>query len=160
MRNLPTRQVHLDFHTSEYIDGIGSKFNKKDFQQALKDGHVNSITVFGKCHHGYHYFPTKVGTMHPGMDPQTDLAGEMMSACHEIGVHAPLYLTMGWSVLDTKEHPEWIVRKKDGSYSAFQYDINALPTDPKPEASWIHLCMGGGYRQYLYDMTKEVSPMD
>ena len=40
------RQVHLDFHTSEKIDGIGEKFDKKQFQEALKAGHINSITVF------------------------------------------------------------------------------------------------------------------
>ena len=49
------RQVHLDFHTSEKIDGIGSRFSKKQFQEALKAGHVNSITVFSKCHHGWAY---------------------------------------------------------------------------------------------------------
>ena len=40
------RQVHLDFHTSEKIAGIGSKFNKEQFQAALKAGHVDSITLF------------------------------------------------------------------------------------------------------------------
>ena len=45
------RQVHLDFHTSEKIPGIGSRFSKAQFQEALKTGHVNSITVFSKCHH-------------------------------------------------------------------------------------------------------------
>lgn len=46
------RQVHLDFHTSEAIDRIGSRFEKEQFQQMLKLGHVDSITVFSKCHHG------------------------------------------------------------------------------------------------------------
>jgi hypothetical protein len=49
---LPTRQVHLDFHTSEFIPGIGEKFDKKQFQEALKLGHVNQINIFAKCHHG------------------------------------------------------------------------------------------------------------
>jgi len=40
------RQVHLDFHTSEYIDGIGEKFSREQFQAALKVGYVNSITIF------------------------------------------------------------------------------------------------------------------
>ena len=155
MRRLPTRQVHLDFHTSEFMENVGKNFDKKQFQEALQTGHVNSITIFGKCHHGYHYYPTKVGTMHPGMDPQQDLAGEMMDACHEIGVFAPLYLTLGWSVLDTIEHPEWIARKKDGSYFANNYDFNAPESREKPECSWIHLCSAGGYRQYLYEMTRE-----
>ena len=44
------RQVHLDFHTSEKIDGIGSRFDKKQFQNALKKGHIESITLFSKCH--------------------------------------------------------------------------------------------------------------
>ena len=29
---LPTRQVHLDFHTSEQIPNIGAKFDKKQFR--------------------------------------------------------------------------------------------------------------------------------
>ncbi|GAE05317.1 hypothetical protein JCM10914_1413 [Paenibacillus sp. JCM 10914] len=47
------RQVHLDFHTSEAIKGIGSQFNKRQFQDMLRTGHVDSITVFAKCHHGW-----------------------------------------------------------------------------------------------------------
>ena len=33
---LPFRQIHLDFHTSEHIPGVGSKFSKENWQQALK----------------------------------------------------------------------------------------------------------------------------
>lgn len=36
------RQVNLGFHTSEKIPHIGKKFNKKQFQEALKVGHANS----------------------------------------------------------------------------------------------------------------------
>ncbi len=152
---LRSRQVHLDFHTSGDIPAIGSKFDKKQFQEALRLGHVNSMTVFGKCHHGYHYFPTKVGTLHPGLTPGRDFSGEMMEACHEIGVRAPLYLTLGWSALDAAEHPEWIARGKDGSYLGTQYDFGAAPDAPKPECSWIHLCSAGSYRDYLCAMTRE-----
>ena len=155
MRHLPSRQVHLDFHTSEYIRGVGSKFDKRQFQNALIEGHVNSVTVFGKCHHGFHYFPTTVGTIHPGLSDGRDFAGEMMDACHEIGVYAPLYLTLGWSALDAKEHPEWIARNKDGSYKGVNYNPYAEAKTPKPECSWLHLCSAGGYRNYLYAMTRE-----
>ena len=65
---IPQRQVHLDFHTSECIDGIGSMFDKKQFQRCLKKGHVNSITVFAKCHHGWAYFPSKTNEIHPGLN--------------------------------------------------------------------------------------------
>lgn len=63
--NAPKRLVHLDFHTSPEIEGIGARFSKENFQAALKKGHVESITVFAKCHHGLCYYPTKVGRMHP-----------------------------------------------------------------------------------------------
>lgn len=154
-RRLSTRQVHLDFHTSEFMENVGSRFDKQQFQEALKTGHVNSITIFGKCHHGYFYYPTEVGTVHPGLEPGRDLAGEMMDACHEIGVYAPLYLTVGFSVLDAREHPEWITRHKDGTFYGENYDFSASADTPKPECSWEHLCTAGGYRDYLCDMTRE-----
>ena len=79
---LAYRQVHLDFHTSECIPEIGSAFDKKQFQDALKTGHVNSITVFAKCHHGWSYYPTKVNEMHPHLE--FDLLKAQLDACKEI----------------------------------------------------------------------------
>ena len=57
--------VHLDFHTSPNIPGIGEKFNKEEFAKTIKDAKLDSITVFAKCHHGYTYYPSKVSTIHP-----------------------------------------------------------------------------------------------
>ena len=45
----PSRQIHLDFHTSELIPDIGGGFEKKQFQEALRAGRVNLINVFAKC---------------------------------------------------------------------------------------------------------------
>lgn len=95
MNKLASRQVHLDFHTSEFISGVGAKFDAAQFQGALRAGYVNSITIFAKCHHSWSYYPTKAGRMHPTLD--FDLTGAMMKAAHEIGVKAPVYLTVGWS---------------------------------------------------------------
>ncbi len=153
---LPAREIHLDFHTSQKMPNVAKKFNKAQFQEAIKLGNVNSITIFGKGHHGYCYYPTDVGTQHPTMEEGFDLAGEMMSACHEIGVRAPLYLTLGWSVLDATEHPEWVVRNADGSMSGVNYDADAKPTDTRPNCSWWHLCYSGDYAEYLYALTHEV----
>ena len=46
MHKLRFRQVHLDFHTSEQIPGIGSEFDADEFAATLKAAHVNSVTVF------------------------------------------------------------------------------------------------------------------
>lgn len=156
MRKLPTRQVHLDFHTSPLIPGVGTEFDKKQFQAALREGNINSVTIFAKCHHGYCYYPTKVGKAHPSMTPGFDLTGAMMDAAHEIGVDAPVYITAGWSVFDSENHPEWCMRNKDGSIQTMNYDLQAKGSDPKPNCSWKNLCMSGEYAEHIYSLTREI----
>ena len=46
MYHLRFRQVHLDFHTSPDISGIGERFDRRKWQEQLKRAHVNSITCF------------------------------------------------------------------------------------------------------------------
>lgn len=156
MKNtISPRQVHLDFHTSPLIEGIGSRFSKENFQAALKEGNLSSITVFAKCHHGVCYYPTKAGTMHPHLN--FDLLGEMIEAAHEIGVRIPVYITAGWSALDAENHPEWWMRNQDGTPMLTNFDLNAEPNDPKPNCSWIDLCLNdGSYAEHIYELTREV----
>ena len=120
----PKRQVHLDFHTSPDIPGIGSNFSKENFQAALKAGNLDSITVFAKCHHGYTYYPTKVGTKHPNLS--FDLLGEQLKALHGAGIKAPVYITVGWSKLDADTHPEWRQIRFDTKTPLY---YGSVPTD-------------------------------
>ena len=66
-RPLRYRQIHLDFHTSEHIPGIGAAFDPDDFVATFKAANVDSVTIFAKCHHGWSYYPTKVGAPHPNL---------------------------------------------------------------------------------------------
>ena len=153
---VPTRQVHLDFHTSEAITGIGEKFNKKQFQEALIAGHVNQINIFAKCHHSWSYYPTKVGNMHPNL--KFDLMGAEIEACHEIGVVCPIYYSVGWSFNEALNHPDWCMRKKDGSYYVpADFNFNAKPTDVRPWG-WINMCQvaGSPYHQYVLKNIEEI----
>jgi thiol-disulfide isomerase/thioredoxin len=154
MKPLCARQVHLDFHTSEHIPGIGARFRRRQFQQALQAGHVNSITLFAKCHHGWSYYPTKVGNPHPHL--QRNLLQAQLQACHEIGVRAPIYLTLGWSAYDAAQHPDWIVRQRDGTPGVMSVDPNAKPTDRRPDFSWTFLCPGTPYRDLVLAQTAEI----
>ncbi len=148
----PKRCVHLDFHTSPLVK-VGENFSKENFQEALKVGNLESITIFAKCHHGYCYYPTEVGEMHPGLD--FDLLGAQLEAAHEIGVNAPIYITAGWSHKDAMEHPEWCAQL-DGKYAS-GYDFNAGDEDTKPEYSWINMCLNdGAYCQHIYELTEEI----
>lgn len=155
MVHITPRQVHLDFHTSELIQGIGTNFSKEQFQKALKVGTISSITIFAKCHHGYCYYPTQIGTMHPNLD--FDLLGCMLEAAHEIGVKAPIYITGGWSELDARTHPEWWVKNQDGTSINPNSDIKHDKDTPKPEYDWTNLCLSdGSYAQHIYDLTREI----
>ncbi len=95
MGPLRFRQIHLDFHTSEAIPGVGKDWDKGHFQQMLTLGRVNSINIFGKCHHGWCYYPTQVplSAMHPSLE--FDLLGAMIEAAHEIDVKTPVYISVG-----------------------------------------------------------------
>ena len=84
---------HLDFHTSEAIPGIAKNFSKQQFQDTFRRGHVDSITVFSKCHHGWAYHPSEANETHPHLD--FDLLGAQIEAAHEIGVKTPVYLSAG-----------------------------------------------------------------
>lgn len=152
----PQRQVHLDFHTSPKIPVIANRFSKENFKAALVKGHLESITVFAKCHHSYCYYPTKFGVMHPGLN--FDLTGSMIEAAHEVGVRAPVYITAGWSENDAVTHPEWCARDKSGNilYNFEGFDA-VTPDAPRHETLWTHMCLNdGSYAHHIYDLTREV----
>jgi len=155
------RRVHLDFHTSEYIEKIGDKFDKNEFQNTLKNSAVSQITLFAKCHHGWCYYPTKVGTMHPNLS--FDLLGAQIEACKEIGVKVVVYITGGWSVKDSLDHPDWRAISFDTKKVAYMEDgavvnrtLSTNSDDPRPNCSWDLMCLSGNYRQHILDLTEEV----
>jgi len=139
------RQVHLDFHTSPAIKGIGAKFKKKEFQDALKAGRVDSITVFAKCHHGLSYHPTKVGTMHPHLS--FDLLRAQVEACREINVNTPIYISAGLDSVMAGAHPEWLVLRPDG---------RRLWANTPLDAGFRRLCYNTPYMDFLCDQIREV----
>ena len=146
--HLRFRQVHLDFHTSPDIPGIGSKFNKKEWQDTLKAAHIDSITIFAKCHHGVSYHPTKVGITHPNLT--CNLLDEQYKACKEIGVNAPIYISAGIDMAILEDHPSWRwVPPKDD----FQEEFDFAPNGLRP------ICFNGEYLDYLCKQIEEVVEM-
>jgi hypothetical protein len=140
------RQVHLDFHTSDLIPGIGSAFDAQAFGQAFKDAHVDSVTVFSKCHHGVSYHPTAVGQMHSGL--KFDLLRAQIDALHAVGINAVIYLTATWDELAATMHPEWRTVSPDGSLP----HVSRSPGDP----GWAYLDFATPYLDYLCAQVEEV----
>ena len=147
-----TRQIHLDFHTSEHIEKIGVKFDKAQFQKALQTGNVNGINIFAKGHHGWSYYPTKIGNMHPHIE--FDLLKAQIEACREIGVKVFAYYTVGFSDNDAKTHPEWVQVGKDGS-SPYRDMVKKLKPD-ETFSGWEYLEPSGPYADLIVAQTEEL----
>ncbi|MBR6794809.1 MAG: beta-galactosidase, partial [Clostridia bacterium] len=108
------RCVHLDFHTSEKIKGIGADFKREEFAAALKEANLDSITVFAKCHHGNLYYHSDKYFTHPHLT--VPLLEEQLAACKEAGVSAKIYISAGFDEHSAMEHPEWLQVTSDGTH--------------------------------------------
>ncbi len=142
------RQVHLDFHTSPEIPDIGSRFDPDEFGDTLQAAGVDSINLFAKCHHGMYYYPTKIGTMHPGLD--FDLLGAQMEACAKRNIRTFAYTCVGWNEDWADRHPEWL-----------QIDPEGVLGLRRPFADgyygWRSLCVGNReHRAYIKDELTEI----
>ncbi len=91
VNQMPLRWIHLDFHTSADIPDVGVEFDARQFAETLKRAGVEVCTLFGVCHHGMAYYPTKVGKMHPALT--FDLLGAQIEACRSAGIKTPVYIT-------------------------------------------------------------------
>lgn len=111
---LPFRQIHLDFHTSEMIAEVGADFDPDEFADTLVRAHVNSITCFARCHHGWIYYDTALNPerRHPHLI--RDLLREQIDACHARGIRVPIYTTIQWDHFTGREHPEWLCVDENG----------------------------------------------
>ena len=148
MFTLSPRQVHLDFHTTELISGIGADFDPEIFAQTAADAHVSSMTVFARCHHGWLYYDSKAfpNRVHPNLTCK-NLVVDQVRALHAKGIKAPVYITVQWDYVTANEHPEWLIRKMDGSHEGPAF------TEP---GFYQSLCVNTGYIDYLKEITQEV----
>lgn len=144
MNELRFRQIHLDFHTSEKIPGVGSQFDADEFVSVLKEAAVDSITVFSRCHHGMIYHDTKFPAKHPHLT--CNLLGEQIEALHRAGIRAPIYVTVGWDEYMAQRHPEWL-----------EVDVNGKRAGPGMlQPGWHKFCFNTPYIDYCLEQTMEV----
>src|SRR5688572_3283888 len=137
------RQVHLDFHTSELIPGVGSRFDAGEFVRTLQEARVNSVTCFSKCHHGMIYHDTRFEARHPHLE--VNLLREQVEACHAAGIRVPIYISVGFDEFMARRHPEWIEVDRSGQ-------LRGAPL----EARWRKMCLNSPYVDYVSEQTQEV----
>ena len=145
--NLPFRQVHLDFHTSEAIPDIGAHFDANEFASLLDAARVNSITCFARCHHGWMYYNTKKfpERRHPNL--KRNLLEEQIEACHARGIRVPIYTTVQWDHYTAERHPEWLVITETGAIRG---------TPPYQPGFYRQLCLNSPYTEFLKEHVQEI----
>ena len=145
--SLQLRQVHIDFHTSEHITGVGSKFDPDRFVTVLKRAQVNSVNVFAKCHHGWSYYDTKIGARHPHLS--FDLLRAQIEACKQAGILAVIYYSIGWDERAAFLHADWREIAPDGTFRCWG--------GRNLEPAWKSLCLNSGYLGYACDQIRELA---
>ncbi|MBM3189824.1 MAG: beta-galactosidase, partial [Chloroflexi bacterium] len=145
MQPLRLRQIHLDYHTAAAIPDVGAEWDAQAFAETLQRAHVNSVTCFARCHHGYVYYAPTRYEKHPALS--VNLLGEQIEACHRAGIRAPIYITVGWDELSARRHPEWLQVSPEG----------LLGNRGILTARWKDLCLNADpYLEYVWGQTREV----
>lgn len=144
----PLRTVHLDFHTGPDVPDVGADFDPVSFAETFRDAHVDSVTVFAKCHHGHLYYGTDRPERHPALPAGLDLLGEQVQALHAAGIRAPIYLSVQVDEWAARERPEWI---------AIGEDLRQVKFAPSAfEAGWHVLDMSSPFQDYMAEQLAEV----
>lgn len=112
-------------------------------------GHVDSITCFSKCHHGWSYHPTEVGKIHPALN--FNLLRMQMDASKEMNVNVPIYISAGVDNVAGAEHPEWREIGINGCLQGWAGPIN--------QAGFFMMCFNTPYLDYLCDQIREAVRM-
>lgn len=144
------RQIHLDFHTSEQVEGIAAQFDPDDFARTLERARVNSVTCFARCHHGWIYYDTKANPerRHPHL--RRNLLKEQIDACHKRNIRVPIYVTIMWDHYTAQRHADWLVVDEKG----------APVGTPVFEAGFYRrLCYNTPYREFLRRHVAEICEM-
>jgi hypothetical protein len=152
----PKRTVHLDFHTGPGIGDVGADFDADLFAQVFVDAHVDSVTLFAKCHHGHLYYDTDRPERHPGLRRDLDLLGEQIEALRRRGICAPIYLSVQCDEYAAGTYPQWLAIDPDGRVAK----TGGGPLDP----AWHIMDMSSPYQDYLAEQVDEVlrkfAPLD
>ncbi len=141
------RQVHLDFHTSEQIPGVGAAFDPEVFVSALQRAHVDSITCFARCHHGWLYYDSALNPERRHPQLSADLLRRQIEVCHAHNIRVPIYITVQWDHFSAEHHPEWLARDEQGrpfGNATFEAGF------------YRRLCVGSPYSDFLKAHTREV----
>ena len=121
-------QHHYDAHHAAY-DKVYQDFNAEETARRFAESGAQMVCYFAKGQGGYSYYPTRIGTVHPGLD--RDFVGEMTAALKKRGIRRIVYFFLAAERQLHKEHPDWI--------------CGATPADPTALGDSAQMCVNSPY---------------
>lgn len=120
---------HFDFHSHEQIR-IGHDPDAEGMARELAAAGVGEIITFAKCHTGFAYYPSKVGTPHPLM--KGDCFGDVVKACKAAGIGVLAYISFGIDGEAGRRHHEYaqIHDPAKGPYISKDHFVSTCPFTP------------------------------
>jgi hypothetical protein len=103
-----TRHCHIDSHFGSFRD-VYQQFDADAVADRIAAAGFQTATFFAKCWAGYSYYPTQIGTPHPGL--ACDFTGGLAGALKERGLRRLVYFNLGQERRLQRQHPEWIVNR-------------------------------------------------
>lgn len=126
---------HPDFHLPADV-AVGEGFDGDAYAKRLKECGADAVAFFAKCHYGHSYYPTKVGTPHPGL--RKDMLGEVVRGCHKHGLGVVAYYSVFLDTAAVRRHPDWRLK------------ATADEPDAGPDADgFLPLCVNSPYADEL-----------
>jgi len=105
-------KLHPDFHVPGEITDIGQGFDGMTYAKTLKKHVVDTIVVFAKCHYGFSYYPTSIGTVHPGL--AKDLVHEIAEGAKAQDLECVCYYSVFLDTAAIVKNPSWRLQPKRG----------------------------------------------
>lgn len=124
---------HFDFHSHKQIR-INHDPDVRTMASELAAAGVEEIITFAKCHTGFAYYPSAVGTSHPRM--RGDALGDVVRACKDKGIRVLAYISFGIDGEAGRRHPEWaqIADPDQGPQITPDHFVSICPYTPYIEA--------------------------
>jgi hypothetical protein len=114
-------KLHPDFHIPPETVGVGENFDGTAYCASLKAHAVDSVVMFGKCHYGLSYFPTKFGTVHPGL--VKDMVNEVSKGAKIHGLECIVYFSVFLDTAAIDKNPSWrMLPNRDGQFKRSKYE--------------------------------------
>lgn len=111
LTDVPWTKVHQDFHNSEHVPSIGDRFDAGEYGDTLVAASIDIMMVFAKDMHGYFYYPSRHGPVHPGLD--FDLMKEQIAECRKRGIRTQAYYCCTWDHYLAERHQEWLLLNRE-----------------------------------------------